>query len=878
MTSASRYAGGLRHDDMADQYEKMNSDAFIVSNRLRAERAERAVANFNRMTGPLTNLARALTKMPTVVVKAGRSTCTDGKTIFIKPPLELGDSLEHDRKLCDKMDAYGQLRCPACRASSSVLQGVYHELAHLAYESFAKVSDAAAKAGLEKAIEDYAISRSGKAAELLDRYMERVKAEGNYMSAAQIVSPYLPFLINALEDARVNERLHEDRPGTRPMFHRATRKILEDGAAMEDGTHFHWSDADPNSQAAIAVLCMASGYDPTGSLSEDVQCVIDDSELMDLAQRAASARSAEEVFHLGLVVIEKLRQHGFMRVDQDLFDELDEILVDPGPGDEEQDQGGDATSSDPTEGGKGRGKSDKSDGGDEDGEDSSSSGSGDQEAEDGDEDGAGASDSDEDADEDADGDSDGSSGAEDGEDDGSGAGDDSDDCAGDDESDDAGSGAGAGDGNSDGGGEGSDSSTDGGNESGEDDGEDDGEKGRYNTGTGDGAYRPGSSDMGSPDDVRRMLERFTGHKVDENGSKGDDHADEETDPDVDRALVQSEVFDEPTSGLFGIYVHTRPHEHGYPAVKSVWNDDTMDYEYVETSTWVDRTALTAWDPDEKSPWAGVWTVGFSEEKGIDEFPLDQSIITPALTRARIVFSDNKRTRHERNLRRGPKVNGSALSRVAFNDDRIFKRKLVPAKKDYFVLLGLDNSGSTRGTNLNVAKHSALHMAELLHRLGVRFALYAHNGLPHYFGTGRPNSDGYGSGALYDLDIAVIKPPQETWGPASIKRLKSLVPGGNNLDGHALEFYRKVAEKEQTTDKIIMYYTDGEMPNENYNDELHVLQREIDLIRRRQMTLLGVGVNTDSPRRHGLDTIKIRSIEDTPTIVRELERRLTGKGE
>ena len=132
------------------------------------------------------------------------------------------------------------------------------------------------------------------------------------------------------------------------------------------------------------------------------------------------------------------------------------------------------------------------------------------------------------------------------------------------------------------------------------------------------------------------------------------------------------------------------------------------------------------------------------------------------------------------------------------------------------------------------------MAELLSRLGVRFAIYGHNGLPHYYGDGRA-----GTGRTYDLDIAVIKAPNETWGPDAIRKLKMLVPGGNNLDGHALEFYRKVADRQDTTDKIIMYYTDGEMPNENYNDELEVLQREISQIKRRNMTLLGVGVNTDS---------------------------------
>jgi hypothetical protein len=95
----------------------------------------------------------------------------------------------------------------------------------------------------------------------------------------------------------------------------------------------------------------------------------------------------------------------------------------------------------------------------------------------------------------------------------------------------------------------------------------------------------------------------------------------------------------------------------------------------------------------------------------------------------------------------------------------------------------------------------------------------------------------------------------------------------NLDGHTLEFYRKVAERERATDKIILYYTDGAMPCENFDDELEVLQREIREAPRRNITVVGIGVRTDAPVEHGLDTIRIDSLEEVPRVVKDLESRL-----
>ena len=40
-----------------------------------------------------------------------------------------------------------------------------------------------------------------------------------------------------------------------------------------------------------------------------------------------------------------------------------------------------------------------------------------------------------------------------------------------------------------------------------------------------------------------------------------------------------------------------------------------------------------------------------------------------------------------------------------------------------------------------------------------------------------------------------------------------------------------------------------------------------------VTLLGVGIRTDSPRRHGLDTVQVNDDTDLVNVVRHLETAL-----
>ena len=248
-----------------------------------------------------------------------------------------------------------------------------------------------------------------------------------------------------------------------------------------------------------------------------------------------------------------------------------------------------------------------------------------------------------------------------------------------------------------------------------------------------------------------------------------------------------------------------------------------------------------------------------------DMEIPESVLGPALLKTRRIFDENKASSYQPNLRSG-RVNSKVLGRRAWtDDDRLFGKKRVPGKRDYAVLIGIDISSSNLGDNLALVKRSAFAQAELLSRAGVPFQIVAHSAA----GMGRLGSGERG----YVMHLHHIKDWSDPWDSETKQHVAELVAIGGNVDGHALEYMRKQLGRVEATDKILLYYTDGKMPAANKEEELVVLQRQIKLCKRDRITLLGVGIRTDSPVRHGLDTVQVDDDEDLKMVVNHLGKRL-----
>jgi nitric oxide reductase activation protein len=159
--------------------------------------------------------------------------------------------------------------------------------------------------------------------------------------------------------------------------------------------------------------------------------------------------------------------------------------------------------------------------------------------------------------------------------------------------------------------------------------------------------------------------------------------------------------------------------------------------------------------------------------------------------------------------------------------------------------------------------------DILHRVGVPFIMLGHSAARAQI----KNFSGYSSGDYWTYAL-MIKDLAEGWGPTTKNRLAALGPIAENLDGHTLEYCRKLADKSNATDVVIIYYTDGEMPAANATEEREVLVREVKTCKRKGYHLLGVGINTDSPKRYGMNTVRVESDADIKLVVEQLEKELT----
>jgi cobalamin biosynthesis protein CobT len=342
-----------------------------------------------------------------------------------------------------------------------------------------------------------------------------------------------------------------------------------------------------------------------------------------------------------------------------------------------------------------------------------------------------------------------------------------------------------------------------------------------------------------------LIQDFSGHNHDDNeevaallGSK-----DEDNEAAVDKAIVQASHFDEPSATVYDIRVFT-------------WPKDDKRSEGWEP--YYSNENLTLRIGDKK------WSVLQTPEE----------VLQPALFEMRRVFSDNRRGRYDRNLKRG-KLDGRALGRRAWkadDDPRLFKKMERPAKRSYAVIMAGDASTSANNGPLVVEKQAMLAQAELCHRIGIDFEVWFHTA-DQYQGSLLPKGFDPDYDDAWTQDMYRVKEWREPWTDQAREGLAWMRPVYTNLDGHNLEFLRKRLMASEATTKILLYYTDGEMPAANYQDELETLQREVDLYKRAGIIMLGVGVGTDSPSKWGMDTVRINHKGDVGKVIKHLERRL-----
>lgn len=769
-----------------------------------SDKAFRAVRELERMCSQtLTPVARSIARNPRLKVQVGPQSCTDGTDIYLRPPMQLGEVVRHDRSLCGERDNDTSKKlCPACAQRDDVLGIIYHELAHICFNSFEAIPDRDKAQIVERALKLHP-HKSGSRVEKLIAEFEKNK-QLSFVAACSAVSPYLHSIFNAMEDARVNTQMFRAREGTYHMFRARTISAFEDGIEMPDGSRQFWADRTPEEQATIGLLCKLSGFQYSTWLHPEIINILETPELDTILGGMTDANSAGVTYERGFKALEYFRSMG-------LFVDPDDMEDDPS--DEPQDNSaGQSGEEQDDSSGSGASNNDEQSGDSNDEQQQSGS-----MADDGD---AGQSDDMEQSD---DGDADGDSSMDDDDvsdaesDGGSGDGESDDDTtestgkgADDEDSDQKESDSGSGDL-----GDESDQNAQDADDNADGTGDDDGDDADADDGSGDGVDGGNldkSMPHGTPEEVERALSQLGDHDE----TQATDVNNRETQV-IKTAIQQAEHFDTPSASISGVEVHRADK----PATASF--------------RWFDE----------------------SRAGDIRQYKPEEALVNRLIFQMRRIFAENRHAKVERG-HRGGRPDSTRLHTVASGNKKVFTRTERPGKRDYFVGIALDCSGSTGGPTNELIKEMGMALGDLLDRVGVPFVMYGHTSHRNYSG-------------MESLDILNVRTHGERWTDKERRALTCLQGHEYNIDGHMLEWMRKRADESTASDKLILYVTDGEMPNHNYSDEVEVLERELETCKQRRINLLGVGIETDSPKRHGLNTVCLNSTSDLHLLMEELER-------
>lgn len=267
------------------------------------------------------------------------------------------------------------------------------------------------------------------------------------------------------------------------------------------------------------------------------------------------------------------------------------------------------------------------------------------------------------------------------------------------------------------------------------------------------------------------------------------------------------------------------------------------------------SGLDVFPPGQGDAFEGGW---------LEHFEIPGAHLMLPIMRARRIFAESSLDRYDGGLRAG-RLDPRALGRRAWSgDDRLFRRRVRAEGIDFEVVIGLDISASTEFApeRLAMIRQAGEGLCGVLSRIGVQCSMYAH--------TAVQDSGGWRQ------QIYTVKGRSEMWTTtvrARIGQLRSIV---GSLDGHNLEFYRKALDRSPARGRLIVYFTDGVIPEQNTAEEREIILREAEICRQRGYSLMAVGVQNDSPKNFGFDTVRLDSGDDIVTVLNELESRITSK--
>lgn len=234
--------------------------------------------------------------------------------------------------------------------------------------------------------------------------------------------------------------------------------------------------------------------------------------------------------------------------------------------------------------------------------------------------------------------------------------------------------------------------------------------------------------------------------------------------------------------------------------------------------------------------------------------------------------------------RSGRLHASNLSRLAFNDPRVFSRKQESRSKDVAVELVIDASGSMGGAKINTATQAAYALSAVLERIGIKNEVIA-------FTTKEPGAAASAIGAeeaklgrrfsrVEGIYMPILKTFEERLS-TQVKDRFGWLPNANflrnNIDGESVENAARRLMARREEGKILIVLSDGYPAcSGNPSDQHAKLKDVVKEVTRAGVKVVGIGINSDAVRQFYPKSIVLNDVKDLPTtVIKELRHLLLG---
>lgn len=225
--------------------------------------------------------------------------------------------------------------------------------------------------------------------------------------------------------------------------------------------------------------------------------------------------------------------------------------------------------------------------------------------------------------------------------------------------------------------------------------------------------------------------------------------------------------------------------------------------------------------------------------------------------------------------RSGKLHAANLSRLRFNDDRVFSRKHESTSKDVAVELVVDCSGSMNGSKIHTAAQAAYALSAVLERLNIKNEVIGFTTKDIGSSAQKELSDttrtsGVRFSRIEGIYMPILKGYEERM-TANVKERFGWLPNTNilrsNVDGESVEVAarRLLARREES--KVMLVLSDGYPAAAGSRGDLEQhLKRVVKDIDSSGIRIVGIGIQSDSVQKFYPKSLVIQKVADLPAVV------------